>query len=136
MTPHYALLTQLLDAAEAPILVQLDARMGSAVVPPHLKDDLRLVLRVGWNLEPPITDLQIHQNGFSATLHFNGAPFWCSVGWSAIYAVQGTLAGRNLQWTWPKLIPPDYNELYPDVGPTPTQTHRKTSTGKILKLVN
>jgi len=135
-TTHYVLINRLLDAAEAPVLLQLDARLRDAQVPPHLKDDLRLVLRVGWNLQPPITDLRFDQDVISATLSFNGSPYWCEIRWPAIYMIQGTLEGRLLQWTFPQLIPPDYHELYPDPGPVPKQPHRKTSTGKILKLVN
>ena len=68
-------------------LLHLDARREGVVVPTHLKGEAHLVLQYGNDLPIPIPDLQIDENGVSATLSFARTPWPTVVPWSAVYVV-------------------------------------------------
>jgi len=68
-------------------LLHLDARRDGVVVPAHLKGEAHLVLQYGNDLPIPIPDLQIDENGVSATLSFARTPWPTVVPWSAVYVV-------------------------------------------------
>jgi len=68
-------------------LLHLDARRDGVVVPDHLKGEAHLVLQYGNDLPIPIPDLQIDENGVSATLSFARTPWSTVVPWSAVYVV-------------------------------------------------
>ena len=68
-------------------LLHLDARRDGVVVPDHLKGEAHLVLQYGNDLPIPIPDLQIDENGVSATLSFARTPWPTVVPWSAVYVV-------------------------------------------------
>ncbi|MBI4511190.1 MAG: hypothetical protein HY698_16275 [Deltaproteobacteria bacterium] len=89
---------------KGPALLQLDARREEVEVPPVHKGDARLVLRVGYGLQPPIPDLAFDSQGVRATLTFRGTPCRCQVPWRAVYAIVGE-DGRGM--VWPEDVPPD-----------------------------
>jgi stringent starvation protein B len=68
-------------------LLHLDARRDGVVVPAHLKGEAHLVLQYGNDLPIPIPDLQIDENGVSATLSFARTPWPTVVPWTAVYVV-------------------------------------------------
>ncbi|HEY3353479.1 MAG TPA: ClpXP protease specificity-enhancing factor SspB [Polyangia bacterium] len=74
---------------DGPVLVHLDPRRGGVDVPAAFHADPRLVLRIGHRLTPPITDLEIDEDGVRATLSFRAVPHHCVIPWSAVFAVVG-----------------------------------------------
>ena len=60
------------------ILVHLDPREATVVVPPWFKKQPQLVLQIGLNMPVPIPDLRLDEDGMSCTLSFNRSPFFCS----------------------------------------------------------
>jgi hypothetical protein len=53
----------------------------------------------------PIRDLEIDENGVSCTLSFSRTPFWCSLPWTAIFAIVSEPDRRG--GIWPEDVPPD-----------------------------
>ena len=84
--------------------VHLDPRLQGVVVPMTFKSRGQLELQVGLNMAVPIPDLRVEDDGLSCTLSFSGRPFWCSIPWSAVYAVVGE-DGRGM--VWPEDLPPE-----------------------------
>src|ERR1041384_3892865 len=67
--------------------LHLDARRAGVAVPVHLKGEGHLVLQYGHNLPIPIPDLQVDENGVTATLSFARSPHRTVVPWSAVYVI-------------------------------------------------
>ena len=67
--------------------LHLDARRAGVLVPEHLKNEAHLVLEYGMDLKIPIPDLQVDEQGVSATLSFARSPHQTVVPWSAVYVV-------------------------------------------------
>lgn len=107
-------------AGEGRILFSIDSRREGVIVPVHLLGLPRLVLAVGWNLYPPITDLTFSEEALSGTLSFSGKPFFCSIPWEALYAVSGTS-----DICWSDDVPPELRHAVPVEKPK-----------RHLKLVN
>jgi hypothetical protein len=55
--------------------------------PLRFASDAKLVLRFGYHLSPPISDLVIDDVGIAGTLVFAGVPFGCVLPWTAIFAL-------------------------------------------------
>jgi stringent starvation protein B len=99
------------------VLLRLDARRSGVDVPPGLRVDPRLVLRVGYRLTPPIPDLEVDEEGVRATLAFRGVPHACVIPWTAIYAIVGEEDGRGLVFN--EDVPPEVvAEMRGEAGPT------------------
>jgi hypothetical protein len=86
------------------VLVHLDPRREGVVVPKWFTGQPQLILQVGLNLPVPIPDLTVDDSGISCTLSFSRSPFWCSIPWSAVYALVGD-DGRGM--VWPNDVPPE-----------------------------
>jgi hypothetical protein len=71
------------------VYVHLDPRHDEVVVPKWFKKQPQLVLQVGLNMAVSIPDLEVRDDGITATLSFSRSPFWCFMPWSAIYAIVG-----------------------------------------------
>ena len=71
-------------------------------VPPYFKKQPQLVLQVGLNMAIPIPDLKVDDDGVTCTLSFSRTPFWCSLPWTAVYALVGE-DGRGM--IWPTEVP-------------------------------
>jgi len=70
------------------VLVAVNATCDNVVVPPKYKSDPALVLRIGYDLHPPVLDLVVDERGISGALTFSGAPFQCTLPWSAVLSVR------------------------------------------------
>ena len=84
------------------VFVHLDPRHEDVIVPKWFKKQPQLVLQVGLNMAVAIPDLDVGEDGITATLSFSRSPFWCFMPWSAIYAIVGE-DGRGM--VWPKDVP-------------------------------
>ena len=79
------------------VFLHLDPRKEGVVVPDWLKDQLQLVLQIGHDLPIRIPDLEVGDDGVSATLSFNRSPFTCWVPWDSLFAMVGD-NGRGMVW--------------------------------------
>ncbi len=79
------------------VYVHLDPRADDVIVPNWFKKQPQLVLQIGLSMAVPIPDLEVGESGISCTLSFNRSPFWCSMPWTAIYALVGE-DGRGMIW--------------------------------------
>jgi stringent starvation protein B len=70
--------------------LHLDARCPGVVVPAPFSSQAHLVLQYGRNMPIPITDLEVTEDGVSATLSFTRVSHRTYVPWSAVYAVSCT----------------------------------------------
>ncbi len=86
------------------LFVHLDPRKPGVMVPPRFKDEYQLMLQVGLNMAISIPDLQVDEAGITCTLSFSQRPFWCSIPWTAVYALVGEDSRGML---WPDDVPPE-----------------------------
>jgi stringent starvation protein B len=77
------------------VSLHLDARRSGVVVPPAFATEPHLVLQYGRNMPIPIPDLEVTDDGVSATLSFSRAPHRTHVPWSSVYVVACT-DGRGI----------------------------------------
>jgi hypothetical protein len=77
------------------------------LVPDWLTKQPQLVLQIGLDMPVAIPDLRVDDDGVFGTLSFNRAPFTCSVGWAAVFALVGD-DGKGM--VWPDDIPPEIAE--------------------------
>jgi hypothetical protein len=92
----------LLDRAEA--RVHLDARRPGVRLPERLLGEGHVSLNYGYRLTPPIADLDVSEDGITATLSFNRQPFATFVPWTAVYLI-ADFDGNGA--VWQEDIPPD-----------------------------
>lgn len=86
------------------VFVHLDPRKKGVVVPANFRKQPQLVLQVGLNMAVQIPDLRVDDEGVSCTLSFSRSPFWCSLPWSAIYAL---VSEDGPGMVWPEDVPPE-----------------------------
>ncbi len=125
------------------VFIHLDPRKPEAIVPPYFKKQPQLVLQVGLNMAIPIPDLKVDDEGVTCTLSFNRRQFWCSLPWSAIYALVGeALDGEDMKgMLWPDDVPAEIaaqrDGKAPQTGPQgpqrtrPREAKRKTVTSAL-----
>jgi len=77
------------------VSLHLDARRAGVSVPPSFATEPHLVLQYGRNMPIPIPDLEVTDEGVSATLSFSRAPHRTHVPWSSVYVVACT-DGRGI----------------------------------------
>jgi stringent starvation protein B len=70
--------------------LHLDARWPGVVVPAPFSSQAHLVLQYGRTMPIPITDLEVTDEGISATLSFSRVPHRTYVPWTAVYAISCT----------------------------------------------
>lgn len=70
--------------------LHLDARCPGVVVPAPFASQGHLVLQYGRNMPIPISDLEVTEEGISATLSFSRVPHRTYVPWTAVYAISCT----------------------------------------------
>ena len=87
---------ELLERDQIRIIV--DPRVDGVVVPEAQKDQMPLALDIGYGMRPnPIPDLEIRDDGISATLSFNRTGEYCFIPWDAVMG----LAQRDvIQIVW------------------------------------
>jgi stringent starvation protein B len=86
------------------VFVHLDPRRPGVIVPQGFLKQPQLVLQIGLNMAISIPDLNVGDEGISCTLSFNKRPHFCSLPWSAIYALIGEQGGGMV---WPEDVPPE-----------------------------
>jgi stringent starvation protein B len=86
------------------VFVHLDPRRPGVIVPPGFMKQPQLVLQIGLNMAIAIPDLDVNEEGISCTLSFNKRPHFCSLPWSAVYALIGEQGGGMV---WPEDVPPE-----------------------------
>jgi hypothetical protein len=84
--------------ARGPVLLHFDARLPGVKVPPRLATDPDLVLRFGYGLKPPITDMEITAGHIAGTLKIDGTLVWCVVPWAAVYGAIVDGENRAIEW--------------------------------------
>lgn len=119
---------------QGPLLVHIDARHDDVCVPPKLRGNASLVLRLGHGLKPPIYDLVVDDDGISATLTFGASPSHCKLPWNRIYAT--VLVGAAQGMVWPQDIPPDAAIVAHAAQATPIDKADSRPRASHLKLVD
>lgn len=84
------------------VYVHLDPRRPGVIVPQGFLKQPQLVLQIGLNMAIQIPDLDVGEEGITCTLSFNKRPHFCSLPWSAIYALIGEQGGGMV---WPEDVP-------------------------------
>lgn len=87
------------------MMVYLDPKPSTVIVPARFKQDVRLILAVGTSMHIPIPDLKVDANGISGTLSFDRTPFFCRVPWSAVYALTTNDEDHPDGEVWPDSVP-------------------------------
>ena len=77
------------------VSIHLDARRSGVRIPDDLAGNRHLVLQYGRNMPIPIPDLDVTEQGVSATLSFSRTPYRTHVPWSSVYVVACT-DGRGI----------------------------------------
>jgi len=77
------------------VSLHLDARRSGVQVPQAFATEPHLVLQYGRNMPIPIPDLEVTEDGVSATLSFSRAPHRTHVPWASVYVVACT-DGRGI----------------------------------------
>lgn len=99
------------------VFVHLDPRVDGVAVPPWFRNQPQLVLQVGLDMAVPIVDLKIDSEGVRGTLSFNRSPWFCSVPWAAVFALQDD-NGKGM--VWPESLPEEIRaELAREAGMEP-----------------
>ena len=124
--------------SRGPVLVHVDARRAEVSVPQRFRADASLVLRFGYQLQPPISDLEVTDELIAGTLTFGGQPFRCVLPWTAVYAAM--VEGEQRGTVWPEDVPEDMVTAQADVPATPaavapTAVEDAPKRGGHLKLV-
>jgi stringent starvation protein B len=70
--------------------LHLDARCPGVVVPATFASQGHLVLQYGRSMPIPISDLEVTEEGITATLSFSRVPHRTYVPWTAVYAISCT----------------------------------------------
>ena len=103
-------------------------------IPSHLKSESFVALQYGYNMPVPIRDLDISDQGISATLSFGTGPHWTFVPWDAVFAMSD---GEQALSIWEECVPADFPRMAsppPDTKPTPIPSSaKKPPTLKLVK---
>lgn len=90
-----------------PVLIHLDARRPGVALPPKHLHESDLVLRIGYELDPPVPDLLVGIDMLSATLTFDKRPFHVVVPWSALFAAIVEHDPESAGVVWSEDVPPE-----------------------------
>lgn len=112
--------------------LHLDARRAGVVVPDDFRREPHLVLQYGRNMPIPIPDLQVTEDGVSATLSFQRNPFPTHVPWSAVYVVACT-DGRGVLYY--EDVPPEVSLSLPPPDATPPERNDRATPTRHLQSV-
>jgi len=99
------------------VFIHLDPRVEGVAVPPWFRGHPQLVLQVGLDMAVPILDLMVDKDGVRGTLSFNHSPWFCSIPWDAVFALQDD-NGKGM--VWPEALPEEIqDELAREAGIAP-----------------
>jgi stringent starvation protein B len=109
------------------VSLHLDARRTGVSVPPMFATEPHLVLQYGRNMPIPIPDLEVTDDGVSATLSFSRAPHRTTVPWSAVYVVactdgRGILYYEDVPQEVSLMPPAGAAAIRPAVSPAPAES--------------
>jgi stringent starvation protein B len=108
------------------VSLHLDARRGGVAVPPAFAGEPHLVLQYGRNMPIPIPDLEVTDDGVTATLSFSRAPHRTHVPWSSVYVVactdgRGILYYEDVPQEVSLMPPPGAAAARPAAAPAPAE---------------
>jgi len=99
------------------VFVHLDPRIEDVAVPPWFREQPQLVLQIGLDMAVPILDLKVDDEGVRGTLSFNRSPWFCTIPWEAVFALQDD-SGKGM--IWPEALPAEIQaELAREAGLAP-----------------
>ncbi|MDB4971462.1 MAG: Stringent starvation protein [Myxococcales bacterium] len=93
--------------------MHLDARRPGVRLPPRFLSEAHLRLDYGYGFAPPIPDLEIGDDGISATLSFSRVPFPTFIPWTAVYLIADFDGSGAI---WQEDIPSDLKLTAPPDG--------------------
>lgn len=82
---------------DGPVLVAVDTAFPGVEVPGYLRTS-DCVLRFGYQLSPPITDLNLDAETLVGTLYFKGSWFRCELPWGAIFSMKVETSAHIINW--------------------------------------
>lgn len=107
-------------------MVLFDPRKEQVQLPDYLKKETHVALQYGYNMPIPVRDLQIDDQGISATLSFHQRLSFTFIPWSCVFAISdGDQKGK----VWEADVPADL-ELPPTPPETKTQPTKPEATSK------
>lgn len=81
------------------LLICINTQMRGVRLPQHCYEKPTINLQFGYNLPVPIPDLQVFEDGLSATLSFNRTPYPCVIPWAAVFALLPDIEPeRGVMW--------------------------------------
>jgi len=87
----------ILLSSGANVFLHITPYVTGVRVPMSLRNELHLILEIGFNMPLPIRDLIVDDEGLSATLSFDRQPHNCFVPWDAVIAVISS-TGNGCMW--------------------------------------
>src|SRR4051794_27971360 len=112
------------------VSLHLDARRPGVGVPVAFATEPHLVLQYGRNMPIPIPDLEVTDEGVSATLSFSREPHKTHIPWSSVYVVACT-DGRGILYY--EDVPQEVSLMVPPsagLGTEAAGTAEKTANGE------
>lgn len=101
--------------SEPPTLIQVDGRACDVPLQHRVP---QLTLRIGLDLQPHITELDIGPDALIVSLAFAGVAYRCRIPWEALFAAQ--LEGvPESQTVWPNSFPSQSVEPAPSAPASP-----------------
>jgi len=94
-------------------MVYLDAQKPGVRLPMHLQAHPYVMLNFSYRFSPP--DLNVNPWGVSATLSFEGKPFFVSIPWPAVFAMRSQVTMEF--WLFPEDVPEVFFEEAPEPSP-------------------
>lgn len=94
------------------VTVVFDPRRSGTLVPLRFQRDPVLALELGYEMAPPIPDLDVAEDGIGATLSFGGRKEWCFIPWHTVFCVHCDI-GRVV---WPNDMPPEAQAVASEAG--------------------
>jgi stringent starvation protein B len=110
------------------VSLHLDARRAGVIVPQTFANEPHLVLQYGRNMPIPIPDLDVTDEGVSATLSFSRAPHRTHVPWSSVYVVACTDGRGILYW---EDVPQEVSLMTPPTADTSSRPKKQPITTEL-----
>jgi hypothetical protein len=76
-----------LHATGRSLLIMIAPQQPGVDIPPELRADNEVVLRLGADLDPPISDMVVEDLALTASLRFSGEWYRCVIPWNAVMLV-------------------------------------------------
>lgn len=86
--------------------VHLNPDIPGVVLPPHLMEFEQVVLNLGHQMAVPIPDLNLDEDGITATLSFDRSPFTVKLPWESVFGISIGEKGA----VWVASMPVEFRE--------------------------